>query len=45
MDFDLIVVGGGAAGLIAEWILYGRFRRMRKLTPILLRRKVAEVRR
>jgi hypothetical protein len=39
----------GAAGLIAEWLLYGRFRRMRfQLGPLLLRRKAkaaAEVRR
>jgi len=35
----------GTLGLIAEWLLYGRFRRVRKLTPILMRRKAAEVRR
>ena len=33
----------GAAGLLAEWILYGRFRRARTVgRPILLRRRAAE---
>jgi VWA domain-containing protein/aerotolerance regulator-like protein len=38
----------GAAGLVAEWILYGRFRRMQRSGPLLMRRKsvaTAEVRR
>jgi hypothetical protein len=29
----------GAAGLLAEWILYGRFRRSRMRMPLLLRRR------
>jgi len=32
----------GAAGLVAEWLLYGRFRRMQRSGPLLMRRKFAE---
>jgi hypothetical protein len=31
----------GAAGLLIEWILYGRFRRAFRLGPVLLRRRAA----
>ena len=31
----------GAAGLIAEWVLYGRFRRMQRTGPLLMRHKTA----
>jgi hypothetical protein len=33
----------GALGLIAEWILYGSFRRSLRMRPVLLRRKAAEM--
>lgn len=32
----------GAAGLVAEWLLYGRFRRMQRGRPLVMRRKAAE---
>lgn len=32
----------GAAGLVAEWLLYGRFRRMQRGRPLVIRRKAAE---
>lgn len=32
----------GAAGLAAEWLLYGRFRRMQRGRPLVIRRKAAE---
>jgi hypothetical protein len=32
----------GAAGLVAEWLLYGRFRRMQRGRPVVIRRKATE---
>lgn len=32
----------GAAGLAAEWLLYGRFRRMQRGRPLVMRRKAGE---
>jgi hypothetical protein len=32
----------GLAGLLAEWILYGRFRRVLRSRPVLVRRTAAE---
>ncbi|HEV2445159.1 MAG TPA: VWA domain-containing protein [Candidatus Sulfopaludibacter sp.] len=32
----------GAAGLVAEWVLYGRFRRMQRSGPLVMRRRAAE---
>ena len=32
----------GASGLLAEWLLYGRFRRMQRGRPVVIRRKAAE---
>ncbi len=32
----------GAAGLVAEWLMYGRFRRMQRSGPLLMRHKPSE---
>ena len=32
----------GAAGLVAEWLMYGRFRRMQRSGPLLMRHKSTE---